>query len=122
MNSLLWGTVIISELALGGSPLVLKPAVNPAMPESFGIPHLLLAQGCNVYFGRAVTGASIYLDTCTARRVSDENVRFVYYLGNERVESQANCLDNTWTTYPERATHRPRSAATQKMLDTVCSY
>ncbi len=99
-------------LGLGG--------VIPASTTKMLQPQTLqLVQGCQVYFGKVVTGAWIYLDTCTARRVSDKNVHF---LGNKRVDSQANCLDNTWTTYPERATHRPRSAATQNMLNTVCSY
>lgn len=113
MVPLLIAPLLASELILAN-----PAAISTDTPQ----PRVYLAQGCQVYFGKAVTGASINLDTCSARRVSDEHVRFVYFLGSERVESQANCLDNTWTTYPERATHRPRSEATQRMLSTVCSY
>jgi len=80
------------------------------------------AQSCNYYVGRAVGGQAINIDTCSITRASYRSVNFVYYLGSERVESQANCEDRVWTTFPERAIHSPQSAATVNMLDYVCNF
>ncbi len=79
------------------------------------------AQSCNYYAGRAVGGQTLNVDTCSISRASYRSVDFVYYLGGERVESQANCEDRIWTTFPERAVNRPQSAATERMLNYVCN-
>ncbi len=80
------------------------------------------AQTCNYFAGKAMGKQSVNVDLCSISRASSNSVDFVYYLGTERVDSQANCLDGGWTTLPERALQRPQSKATQKMLDVVCSY
>ena len=78
------------------------------------------AQTSNYYAGQAVDGRSVNVDLASISRASDHSMNFVYYLGNERVEAQANCTAGNWTTFPERQTHRPQSQATQNMIDAVC--
>jgi hypothetical protein len=80
------------------------------------------AQTCGYYAGQASGGQSINVNLCSISRASYRSIDFVYYLGNERVQSQANCEAGTWTTFPERSVHRPQSQATQNMLNVVCSY
>jgi hypothetical protein len=80
------------------------------------------AQTCDYYAGQAVGGQSINVNLCSISQASQRSVNFVYFLGDERIQSQANCEAGTWTTFPERAVHRPQSLATQNMLNTVCSY
>ncbi|MBD3886567.1 hypothetical protein IFO70_33375 [Phormidium tenue FACHB-886] len=79
------------------------------------------AQTCNYYAGRAVDGQSINVDLCSISTASYRSADFVYYLGSDRIQSQANCENASWTTFPEREVHRPQSQATQNMLDAVCS-
>jgi hypothetical protein len=85
-------------------------------------PNIVLAQTCNYFAGTAVTGKSVNIDLCSIVPASSRSVDFVYYLGNQQLVSQANCDNGTWTTFPERQIHRPRSQATQTMLEVVCSY
>lgn len=106
----------------------MKPLVSSglvlltAIAASFIVSEPTAAQSCNYYVGRAVDGQAINIDTCSISRASYRSVNFVYYLGSDRVESQANCQDLVWTTFPERIVHRPQSAATEKMLDYVCNF
>ncbi|HEY9698801.1 MAG TPA: hypothetical protein V6D10_16170 [Trichocoleus sp.] len=79
------------------------------------------AQTNNYYAGQSVDGRSVNVDLSSISRASERSMNFVYYLGNERVEAQANCTAGTWTTFPERQAHRPQSQATQNMVDEVCS-
>ncbi|MBW4519462.1 MAG: hypothetical protein KME16_07140 [Scytolyngbya sp. HA4215-MV1] len=85
-------------------------------------PQSVQAQTCNYSAGRAIGGQSVNVDLCSISQASSRSIDFVYYLGNERVQSQANCEAGTWTTFPERSVHRPQSQATQNMLKVVCSY
>ena len=79
------------------------------------------APSSNYYAGQAVGGQSISVDLDSVSTAGYPSVNFVYYLGNERIRSQANCEAGTWTTFPERAVHTPASQATQDMLNRVCS-
>lgn len=55
-------------------------------------PHQIAkAQNCNYYAGKAVGGQSVNVDLCSISRASYKSIDFVYYLGEKRVESQANC-------------------------------
>lgn len=74
----------------------------------------------NYYAGQSSGGQSINVDLNSISRASYKSVDFVYYLGEERIQSQANCEAGTWTTFPERAINRPQSQATQNMLNVVC--
>ena len=80
------------------------------------------AQTCNYFAGTAVTGQSVNVDLCSITPASSRSVDFIYYLGDERVVSQANCAQGTWISFPERQINRPQSRATQRMLEVVCSY
>jgi hypothetical protein len=100
----------VSHLFLAG--LTLSSALIPVSPAK--------SQTCNYYAGTAVDGQSINVDLCSISRASNRSANFVYYLGNDRVQSQANCQDGIWTTFPERAVHRPQSQATQNMINAVC--
>lgn len=80
------------------------------------------SQSCNYYAGQASDGQSINVNLCSVSRASARSVDFVYYLGDEQVQSQAHCAEGSWTTFPEREVHRPQSQATQNMLNTVCNY
>ncbi len=93
-----------------------------AIASSLMVSEPTSAQSCNYYAGRAVGGQAINVDTCSISRASYRSVNFVYYLGGDRVESQANCEDRVWTTFPERAVNRPQSAATERMLNYVCNF
>ena len=85
--------------------------------------HGLSAQAgnCDYSTGIAVGGQNISIDLCSISRVSSRNVRFEYYLGDERIQAQANCQSRTWITYPEQAVNRPQSQATRDMLQIVCT-
>ena len=80
------------------------------------------AQTCNYFAGTAATGQSINVDLCSIHVASYRSVDFIYYLGNEKVVSQANCEQGSWVSFPERQINRPQSQATQRMLEVVCSY
>lgn len=88
----------------------------------FSANQIAKAQTCNYYAGQAVGGQSVNVDLCSISRASYKSIDFVYYLGQERVQSQANCEAGTWTSFPERTVQRPQSEATQNMLDVVCQY
>lgn len=81
-----------------------------------------LAQTCNYFAGRVVGGQSINIDLCSISPASPQSVDFVYFLGNEKVISQANCVQGSWISFPERQINRPQSEATQRMLEIVCRY
>lgn len=85
-----------------------------------GIQQPLNSQACNVYMGQAVTGASVNVDSCSMQRVSERSVDFTYYLGQMRIQAQAHCSDNSWTTFHDGVTHWPQSTATQNMMNFVC--
>ncbi len=87
-----------------------------------GAQEAAIAQTCNYFAGTAVTGQSINVDLCSISPVSARRVDFVYYLGGDRVVGRADCDRGTWVSLPERQVNRPRSRATQRMLEVVCSY
>jgi len=80
------------------------------------------AQTCNYSAGTAVGGQSVNVDLCSISSASSRSVDFIYYLGSERVVSQANCDQRSWITFPERQVNRPQSLATKKMIEVVCSF
>jgi hypothetical protein len=96
-------------------------AIGLPIAVSLSLTHPAAAQTSNYYAGQAVDGRSVNVDLQSISRASARSVNFTYYLGDERVDAQANCDAGTWTTFPERAVHRPQSQATQNMLDRVCS-
>jgi hypothetical protein len=98
--------------------LTLSGLVSPLIAEQFSVS----AQTCNYFAGAASTGESVNVDLCSVSRASERSIDFTYYLGNQKVISQANCENGSWTTFPERSVHRPQSAATQRMLEVVCGY
>lgn len=99
--------------------LLLVP-LGLVLATALGPQKNLNAQSCNVYMGQAVTGASINVDRCSIRRASERSVNFTYYLGQMKINAQAHCWDNTWTSFHDGVTHSPRSTATQNMLNFVC--
>ena len=90
------------------------------LAATLGIQKPLNSQSCEVYMGQAVTGASVNVDGCSIRQVSERSIDFTYSLGQMRIQAQAHCQENTWTTFHDRVTHRPQSTATQNMLNFVC--
>lgn len=87
---------------------------------TLGFQQPLNSQSCNVYMGQAVTGASVNVDRCSIQRVSERSTNFTYYLGQMRIQAQAHCRDNTWTTFHDQVVHSPQSTATQNMMNFVC--
>jgi hypothetical protein len=79
------------------------------------------AQSCNYYAGIAVTGQRVNLDTCSISKSSDHGINFIYYLGDKKLASKANCSNRTWTTSSNNQVNTPQSQATKKMLDRVCN-
>lgn len=102
---------------------VTKAPPETALPPVSNAPQLSSQPdaSCSYAAGTAVGGQAINVDLCSIKVKSPESVAFVYYLNNERVESEANCSNDTWITFPERQVNRPQSSATKKMLDSVCS-
>jgi hypothetical protein len=84
--------------------------------------HEASAQSCNYFAGTAVAGQNVNVDICSISRASYQSVNFVYYLGNEKVISQANCNNGTWIAFSTRQVNPPQSQATQNMLNVVCNY
>jgi serine/threonine protein kinase, bacterial len=80
-----------------------------------------IKSSCNYYAGEAVTGQAVSLDLCSITTNNSDQVGFVYYLGDRRMGSAANCSNGTWTTFSDQQVHRPLSPATQNMLNNVCS-
>jgi serine/threonine protein kinase, bacterial len=93
-----------------------KPTNNSAANQKNNI-----KPACNYYAGEAVTGQVVNLDLCSITTSNSDQVGFVYYLGDRRMGSAANCANNTWTTFADQQVHRPLSPATQRMLENVCS-
>jgi serine/threonine protein kinase, bacterial len=93
-----------------------KPTNNSATNQKSDI-----KSACNYYAGEAVTGQAVNLDLCSITTNNSDQVGFVYYLGDRRMGSAANCSNNTWTTFSDQQVHRPLSPATQRMLANVCS-
>lgn len=102
---------------------VAKAPPETASPPVSNAPQLSSQPdaSCSYSAGTAVGGQAINVDLCSIKVNSPQSVAFVYYLNNERVESEANCSNATWITFPERQVNRPQSAATKNMLDAVCS-
>ncbi len=97
-------------------------ALSTVLATSLFPSYPVHAQTCGYYAGQASGGQSINVDLCSISRASYRSIDFVYYLGNERVQSQVNCEAGTWTTFPEKVVHHPQSQATQNMLNVVCSH
>lgn len=110
----------ISEAAAAvttpAAPVAAAPTAAPAAAP------VAAAPACNYNFpaGSAVGGQAVTVDTCSVKAGNPRSIEFVYYLGQEKIESSADCPGGNWTTYPERAVHYPQSAATQTMLNAVC--
>ena len=98
----------------------MKPTITVALAFCAVLSQTKIASAQTYYAGQSSTGQSINVDLGSISQASYRSVDFVYYLGNERVQSQANCKAGTWTTFPEREVHRPQSQATQNMLNVVC--
>lgn len=81
----------------------------------------LSASACNYSAGTAAGGQALKLDLCSLNTTNAGAIQFVYYLDSTRIESEADCSKGTWTTFPEQQVNRPKSQATQKMLDRVCA-
>jgi serine/threonine protein kinase, bacterial len=90
-------------------------------PSSSSNPAINVNSSCSYYAGDAVTGQAVNLDLCSITTNSSDRVGFVYYLGSQRMGSEANCSDSTWKTFSDQQVHHPLSPATQKMLTNVCS-
>jgi hypothetical protein len=84
-------------------------------------PKAIAADTCNYNLGPASTGQTTRINLCSIQRQPQSRVDFVYSLGSETIPAQANCRNNTWLTYPEKATHSPQSQATIDMLKIACT-
>jgi serine/threonine protein kinase, bacterial len=104
-------------------PVVSKqPKTEPVAPTKDLTPAQKTRKpSCEYATGNSVEGQPITVDICSIESNNSEAISFTYYLGNEKVDSLANCTEGSWTTFPEKQIQRPQSAATQKMLDRVCS-
>jgi len=72
--------------------------------------------------GTASGGQTVRLDTTSiprSRQSMSWGTIFVYYLGNRRIEAEANCGQQTWAA--DGSNHKPQSKATRNMLSIVCS-
>ncbi len=102
---------------------------NHATPSASSLPNAVtpaarpVASSTSFYeAGTAAGGQIVRIDLSTIRQISNRGDRkFVYYLGREKISSIAKCAEGTWVTLPEAETHSPKSEATQRMLNRVCS-
>jgi hypothetical protein len=65
---------------------------------------------------------TIRLDTVSiprSRNSASSRSKFAYYLGNERLEAEADCQRKVWTV--EGQEYKPQSETTRNMLSIVCS-
>lgn len=88
---------------------------------AIGTGSIAQAQTNTYYAGVASTGQPVQVEIGSIQRVNYDDVNFVYYLGGERIVAQADCTARNWTTFPENDQHFPRSLATERMLNFVCS-
>lgn len=71
--------------------------------------------------GYAVGGQKLQLDLASIKaHRNSAKIDFRYRLGNENINSIADCGRREWMTLPERKWHSPQSAATERMLSRVC--
>jgi serine/threonine protein kinase, bacterial len=99
-----------------------EPSASPSSPVASASESPVAADAPNTFkTGRAVDGQAIEVDLDSVSKNADGTVDFVYTLGTERIQSQANCQAGTWTTFPENKTHVPQSRATRRMLGVVCT-
>ena len=78
--------------------------------------------GGSYYAGTAAGGQSITVDLDSVSSASQYRANFIYYLGNERVPSQASCAGGgSWMALDTGVVYQPQSSATRNMLDAVCS-
>lgn len=112
-----------TESQTKSEPVVIKqPKVEAVAPTKDPTPAQQTRKpSCEYATGNSVEGQPITVDVCSIESNNREAISFTYYLGNEKVDSLANCTEGSWTTFPEKQIQRPQSAATQKMLDRVCS-
>ena len=77
--------------------------VAPSLAEPVRSSQKILPSSPNFYdAGSAVGGQNVRVDLSTIRQVSNRGEKeFVYYLGNERISSIANCAEGTWVSLPE---------------------
>lgn len=102
-------------------PIATSTAIATPTDNSANNQKSNIKPACNYYAGEAVTGQAVNLDLCSITTNNSNQVGFVYYLGNQRMGSAANCSNQTWTTLTDQQVHRPLSPATQKMLKNICS-
>ncbi len=88
---------------------------------TIGTSTIAQAQTDTYYAGVASNGLAVQVETDSIHRMSDRNVNFVYYLGGEQIFAQADCVARNWTSMPDQDQHFPRSLATERMLNFVCS-
>lgn len=109
------------------TPSVAPASEPPSKPErsvparSAVPPQSTSNSSCDYSTGTALGGETLTLDVCSIRASQSGTVRFVYALDGESIESEADCSNGTWTTFPEQKANRPQSSATQKMLEKVCA-
>jgi hypothetical protein len=107
--------------APGGSASV-SPGSTPQTTAAPPAPPPAPAVTAALYdAGIASGGQRVLLDTGSVAPTSDPSrIRFRYWLGQQVVESEADCSRRIWRTYPEGQTHAPQSPATARMLGRVC--
>jgi hypothetical protein len=94
----------------------------------FGNDRAAVAQQCKIYLGRAVEGQKVIVDRCSFIRNDDAGfgiTEFTYYLGSEKISTVADCTKGIWYTSDNNGravSNRPKSQATRKMLNLICSF
>jgi len=92
--------------------------IKDPSPISSGI---LQQQSSMEDLGYAVGGEKLQLDLTSINPYPNSaKISFRYSLGNESINSIADCGRREWMTLPERKLHSPKSAATGRMLTRVC--
>lgn len=75
------------------------------------------------YAGTAAGGQQVILDLDSMHDTGNYSANFIYYLGNERILSEAICAGGgAWITLDDGVMHHPQSRATRNMMRAVCDF
>ena len=105
----------VSTIGLSTSTFIRQAQARPMRPTS-----IAQTNSCYQYAGDSALGQAVTVNLCSISQIGDQQVNFTYHLDDEPIASRADCTDGSWTTFPERQPHLPRSRATESMIGSVC--
>ena len=105
-----------------GKSVASRTNMGIPIPSSFRRSNESVSNSRGLFLGPSSIGQIIILELDSVTSLDQFSTRFRYRLGGDLVKATANCMEDSWTTYPESVKHRPQSATTRKMMKVVCQY